>query len=89
MYHAMEQKDELRRRLDLDPGKPVLLCSLPPHQLLIPRPQCQFSDFRSVMDFWLNELKRVAGWEIVVKLHPSMRPEDVDYVRTFDGHRKT
>ena len=84
MYHAMEQKDELRRRLDLDPGKPVLLCSLPPNQLLIPRPQCQFSDFRSVMDFWLNELKRVAGWEIVVKLHPSMQPEDIDYVRTFD-----
>jgi hypothetical protein len=82
MHRALEQKDELRHRLGLDPGKPVLLCSLPPNQF--PRPQCQFSDFRAVVDFWLNELKRVEGWEIVVKLHPSMRPEDIDYVRTFD-----
>jgi hypothetical protein len=84
IYRALEQKDELRRRLGLDPGKPVLLCSLPPNQLSVPRPQCQFSDFRSIVDFWLNELKRAAGWEIVVKLHPAMRPEDIDYVRTFD-----
>jgi hypothetical protein len=84
MYRALQQKDELRRSLQLDPGKPVLLCSLPPNQLAVPRPECQFSDFRSLVDFWLNELKRMAGWEIVVKLHPTMRPEDVAYVRTFD-----
>lgn len=84
LYRALEQKDELRHRLGLEPGKPVLLCSLPPNQLSVPRPLCQFSDFRSIVDFWLNELKRVAGWEIVVKLHPSMLPDDIDYVQTFD-----
>lgn len=84
MHRALEQKDELRRSLQLDPGKPVLLCSLPPNQLDVPRPECQFSDFRGIVDFWLNELKQMEGWQIVVKLHPTMRPEDVDYVRAFD-----
>jgi len=81
MARALAQKEELHRKLDLAPGKPVLLCSLPPDQF--PRPQCQFPDFRGVLDFWLNALKGVADWEIVLKLHPSMRSEDIDYVRTF------
>lgn len=81
MHRAQEQKDELRRSLDLTEGKPVLLCGLPPNQLTAPRPQCQFSDFRDLVDFWLNELKRVEGWDVLVKVHPGTRPEDADYIR--------
>jgi hypothetical protein len=84
MASASAAKENLRRQLGLDKDRPVLLCSIPPNQLSVPRPQCPFPDFHSILDFWVTELGGIEGWQVVLKLHPSMRADDIDYIRTFD-----
>lgn len=82
MYAAMRDRARLRKELDLD-DRPVLLCSIPPNQLTATRPSCEFASFHAIADYWMGELGKLAGWQVVLKLHPSMRTSDIDYLKTF------
>lgn len=80
---ALKNADGIRQDLGLDARLRTLVCAFPPNQLDIGRPDPEFDDFRMIVDRWLGELSRLEGWQVVVKPHPSMRKEDVEYLRTF------
>jgi hypothetical protein len=79
LLQADQQRDLLKEELGLD-ARPILLCSFPPNQLTTARPECQFANFHMLVDSWLGAL-RSEEWQVLVKPHPSMRAEDIDYLR--------
>lgn len=82
LHEARQKRELLRKELGLD-SRPVLLCSFPPNQLTTARTECEFADFHALVDFWLGELGRLQ-WQVVVKPHPAMRAEDIEYMRKHD-----
>jgi hypothetical protein len=69
---------ELCRELGLPADRPLILCALPPDQFILSGPQTDFSDYASMVQFWMQALAAVRGWNVVVRLHPRM---------DYDAHR--
>ncbi len=86
LYQARNEQDTLRKSLGLAPDRPVLLCSIPPNQLTATRPECEFADFHKLVDFWLGELLKLEGWQVLIKPHPALQPGDLEYLKR-DGMR--
>jgi hypothetical protein len=82
-FDATAKLAVLKKELGLDPDRPVLLCSFPPNQLTAVREECEFKSLHELIDFWMAQLQRLEGWEIIVRPHPSSAPRDVDYLRRF------
>jgi hypothetical protein len=83
LRECMDKRDELRAGLGLPADKPVLLCALPPNQLSAGRPDCEFDDFSSLLEFWLRELAALSGWSVLIKVHPAMGQDDRAFVKSF------
>ncbi len=84
LYEALRNSHEVRDRLALDANRPTLLCGFPPNQLTAAgRPECEFQDFKQIVDAWLGALLRLKNWQVVIKPHPAMLRADIDYLRTF------
>jgi hypothetical protein len=68
------RRDELCRSLGLPVDRPILLTALPPDFLDQPggRPECDFTDYESLVEFWLKACRAAEGWNVVVALHPSV-----------------
>lgn len=75
---ALQNKAALRHELDhelgLDPGKPILLCAMPPD--FAGREGCEFASYREIMEFWMATLSGLRRFNIVVRLHPSLDMKD-------------
>ncbi len=56
----------------------------PPNQLSVKRPDPEFISFSEIADRWLGEFAKLKDWQVVIKPHPAMRPDDVAYLRRFD-----
>ena len=85
LHRAAAQRDAIRRELGLDLRKRVLLCSFPPNQLTATRPDCEFADFASLMDFWLGALAALeneASWQVIVKPHPALDRPNIERLRS-------
>ena len=80
MYQATQRRDLLVEELKLDTDRPVLLCSFPPNQITSTRNESEFRDFHALAESWLGELCKLS-WQVLIKPHPSMRSEDVEYLR--------
>jgi hypothetical protein len=81
---ARENSDRIRHQLSLKPNFPTLLCAFPPNQLSANRPDCEFDDFRKLSDFWMGELLKLKRWQVVVKPHPALKQDEVEYLKKFD-----
>lgn len=77
---ASERRAELLNVLGLPPNRPVLLTALPPDQLAYGRSECEFQNYKELIQFWMNTLVQAGDCNIVVSLHPSVRPGDMAYV---------
>ena len=77
MAAAPGLRAELEARLALAPGRPILLCALPPDQNTYDRPGCEFSDFDDLVTFWSTRLGALEGWNVVVRPHPKTRPDQL------------
>lgn len=92
MADCLARKDELRmellKELDLDPALPLVLTALPPDFLYLNggRPECDFKDYRSLVEFWIDTLAQTTGCNHVLALHPSVDPDEMRYVER-DGIR--
>src|SRR5271165_2901676 len=76
---SVQAQAEMRREalcgsLGLPADKPILLTALPPDFLDQPggRPECDFKDYESLADFWLQACGSIEGCNVVVALHPSV-----------------
>jgi hypothetical protein len=88
LARAHELRLELHRELDLDPALPLVLTALPPDFLYLAggRPECDFKDYRALVDFWIDTLARTTGCNHVLALHPSVDHDEMRYVER-DGIR--
>lgn len=60
--------------LGLDPAKPVFLAAIPPDIFKSKQRKVEFANHAEVVTFWLEALA-AAGWNVVVNLHPHLKPE--------------
>lgn len=79
LSHAQHQMSprKVGERFDVT-HKPTILCALPPPWF--PRPECDFASFRDMIDFWVQTLQQVKGWEIVLHAHPRISAADQQYI---------
>ena len=72
LSHAGERREALYRELGLPPGRPLLLCALPPHQpgRLTRTP---FGTYDELVAFWLAAVANDPGWNAVAVPHPRSR----------------
>lgn len=88
MARAGELRRQLHDELDLDPSRPLVLTALPPDFLYMAggRPECDFRDYRTLVEFWIDTLVEAKGCNHVLALHPSVGPDEMAYVER-DGVR--
>ncbi len=79
---AVPLRNELCRQLNLDPAKRMFLTALPPDFLYVTggRPQCDFQDFRKLVEFWIDSLAGLKDSNCVVALHPSVDVEEMRWI---------
>jgi hypothetical protein len=84
LAESVKRSKEVRRNLiaevGLQDGLPILLCALPPSQF--PR-DCEFSDYETLISFWMQTLAQVKGWNVVVRPHPRLTEGEIDHLREF------
>lgn len=84
LAESTQRSDEMRGKLiaelGLRDGLPLLLCALPPNQF--PR-DCEFSEYAALVEFWMEALSQVNGWNVVVRLHPRLTEEEIDHLKRF------
>lgn len=70
--HADVLRENLYRRLRLTPGRPMLLCALPPNQLAgAGRATCDFSDYAKLLEAFVQPLRGLVDtYNCVLSLHP-------------------
>lgn len=84
LYRAAQDADARREalylQLGLPPGRPMILCAMPPNQLLGGgRPVCEFQDYRDVIRAFIEPLERLADeYNVVVNLHPRILAFDAE-----------
>lgn len=77
-------RESLLGRLGLRTGKPLIVTALPPDQLYgRGRPQCDFQDYRELVQFWIESLTADGAFNVVVSLHPSVQRETMTYVEDW------
>jgi len=78
LSEAESLRENLYQRLGLPPGKPMLLTALPPdqHYLVGGRPECDFATYGELVEFWMNSIRAVEGFNRIVCLHPAVHKED-------------
>jgi hypothetical protein len=84
LFDAVCAADKKRKKLfddlDLQQGRPLLLCSFPPNQF--PR-ECGFASYEALVSFWMESLSRLERWNVVIRPHPRMRDHEINIVRSF------
>lgn len=85
LMSATKLKADLCNKYQLSPDKPLLLSALPPdqHYLAGGRPECEFSTYHELVDFWIKSLAEVRNYNVVINLHPSVAYDDFRYLEKF------
>ena len=75
-------RSRLCAELGLDPGRPLVLVALPPDFLYLTggRPECDFSTYNDLVEFWISTLSDQKGCSVVVALHPSVDAESMRHI---------
>lgn len=80
---AKENRSLLRKKLQLDCNKPIILCAFPPPWF--PRPACEFTSFHQLREFWMQTLASQEEYNVIVNLHPRLTESDFQQYET-PGH---
>jgi hypothetical protein len=73
------RRAELCRSLGLPADRPIIVTALPPDFLYVEggRPECDFRDYESVVEFWIKSLCAVEGYNVVISMHPSAKADEI------------
>ncbi|MBI2463468.1 hypothetical protein HYV57_00755 [Candidatus Peregrinibacteria bacterium] len=78
------RKKNLFERLNLEKDKPLLLCALPPNILYgYSRPECDFSTYGELVEFWIKSLANIKNYNVVISLHPAIKYEEIRSIEDF------
>ena len=80
---ALKRRDSIREDLLFEREKPILVCAFPPNMLGVGRSEPEFQDFNELAKRWIGAMKELQNWQIVIKPHPAMRPEDLANITSF------
>ncbi len=72
----------------LDPGRPLILCALPPDQIGYAPPGLDFDTYEQIVAFWMETLSSL-GANVIVRLHPRVRTETMRYIERWGVHIST
>ncbi len=82
-FDLHKKKSELCTALKLPPDLPVILSALPPDSIYMGRPDCEFQNYKDLLEFWCRSLAFVKGYNIIICLHPSVKPEDMRFIEKW------
>lgn len=74
-------RKELCTNLNLDPDLPILLCATPPNQF--PR-KCEFANYTELVNYWMESLKNMKEWNVVIRPHPRASPSDIALMEKYN-----
>lgn len=69
--------------LALPHDRPMILTALPPDSLYMGRPQCEFTKYVDLIEFWCRSLAAIKGYNIVICLHPSVTANEMKHIEKF------
>jgi hypothetical protein len=86
LREAPRHREALYRELGLTPGRPMILCAMPPNQLRGGgRSQCAFRDYGGVLEAFLAALDGLADdHNVIINPHPRITAQEA---RAFEGRR--
>jgi len=79
------ERDKILRELNLEIQKPVILSPLPPDFLYVQggRSECEFSDYKKLVEFWIKSLAESKRFNVIMSLHPSVNVDKLKYVEKW------
>jgi len=81
LAHRQERRASLCAELGIDPGRPLILCALPPDQFtVISKAQTDFHNYDELVQFWVKSLSEIPSSNVVVKLHPRSNYDDLKHI---------
>ncbi|HFL3389595.1 TPA: hypothetical protein ACG3OE_002859, partial [Legionella pneumophila] len=84
LQKAEDFRDELYKKLNMQPGKPMLLCALPPNQCFGRMDLIEFDSYEEIVRFILGKLSQYdKDYNIIVNLHPRIVLDSVSYISDY------
>ena len=83
LKQATGRRAALYRRLNLPLGRPMILSALTPPYHGRKRPNPVFQNYGEFVQFWVQSLVAIEGYNVVISLHPSMKYEDMAYIEQW------
>ena len=86
LKNASQLRDNLYQRLGSKTGKPMLLSGLAPDRISGREARLadwDFQNYAELVQFWVQSMADVKGYNIVITLHPSQKYEDLSYIEQW------
>lgn len=84
LQKAEDFRDELYEKLNMQLGKPMLLCALPPNQCFGRMDLIEFGSYEEIVRFILSKLSQYdKDYNIIVNLHPRIVLDSVSYINDY------
>lgn len=87
LQNRVALRERLYQDLQLPLDKPMILTALPADFLYMKggRPECEFETYFDLLRFWIGSLAGVHTHNLVISLHPSVKPEDMKHIEEWGG----
>lgn len=78
-------ESQFKKKYQLPPDLPIILTALPPDFLYLKggRPECEFKNYRDLVEFWIKSLVDQKEYSIAVSIHPSVKYENIKYLEDW------
>ncbi|HIG0328898.1 TPA: hypothetical protein ACX87D_002809 [Legionella pneumophila] len=84
LQNAEFYREELYKKLNMQSGKPMILCALPPNQCFGRMDLIQFDSYEEIIRFILSQLSQYdKDYNIIVNLHPRIVLDSVSYISDY------
>ncbi|HLX79292.1 MAG TPA: hypothetical protein VKS43_01780 [Burkholderiales bacterium] len=84
--HASEKRESLYKSLGLPTGRPMILISIPPNQLIGDgRTQCEFSNYETLIKAILDVTCACEDHNVVLSLHPRINHGDITCIGAYSA----
>ena len=80
---ARINRERLLSRLGWNDGRPVILCALPPNQHPEDRPDCEFSKYQDLLEFWAETLGSIKDCHVIVNPHPRTPLQEIEHLERY------
>lgn len=84
LQNANYYREKLYQHLNLPLNKPMIVCALPPDQCLGREELIEFSNYKEIIIFIIEQLSSYTNqYNIVINLHPRINPKNVEFISQY------